>query len=419
MHLTPDLVADRAIDELVALQWPEPRELRRDDQRFEVSVVGGLHQRLGAWKTGLDTGFYCCCVHGAAVYGKVRRRGSSRAGRCPPPEARYDAAMTAPLDDARILAAGRAALATEAAAVAALVERLDGTFTAACRCLIGVRGRVVVTGMGKSGHVGSKVAATLASTGTPAFFLHPAEAIHGDLGMITRDDAVIALSNSGETAEVLAIVPTLRRLGIPVVALTGNATSSLATAASVHLDVGVAAEACPLNLAPTASTTATLAMGDALAVALLELRGFTAEDFARSHPGGSLGRRLLLHVADVMRQGDAVPAIRPDTPLRDGLLEMSGKGLGMTAVTDAAGRLLGVFTDGDLRRTLDHGPDLRTLTMQQVMTPAPKAILPSALAADAVNVMEQYRITALPVVDETGHLVGALNVHDLLRAGVM
>jgi arabinose-5-phosphate isomerase len=327
--------------------------------------------------------------------------------------------MTAPLDDARILAAGRAALATEAAAVAALVERLDGTFAAACRCLIGVRGRVVVTGMGKSGHVGSKVAATLASTGTPAFFLHPAEAIHGDLGMITRDDAVIALSNSGETAEVLAIVPTLRRLGIPVVALTGNASSSLATAASVHLDVGVAAEACPLNLAPTASTTATLAMGDALAVALLELRGFTAEDFARSHPGGSLGRRLLLHVADVMRQGDAVPAIRPDTPLRDGLLEMSGKGLGMTAVTDAAGRLLGVFTDGDLRRTLDHGPDLRTLTMQQVMTPAPKAILPSALAADAVNVMEQYRITALPVVDEAGHLVGALNVHDLLRAGVM
>jgi arabinose-5-phosphate isomerase len=333
--------------------------------------------------------------------------------------ARYDATMTAPLDDARILAAGRAALATEAAAVAALVERLDTTFAAACRCLIAVRGRVVVTGMGKSGHVGSKVAATLASTGTPAFFLHPAEAIHGDLGMITRDDAVIALSNSGETAEVLAIVPTLRRLGIPVVALTGNPASSLATAASVHLDVGVAAEACPLNLAPTASTTATLAMGDALAVALLELRGFTAEDFARSHPGGSLGRRLLLHVADVMRQGNAIPAVQPETPLRDGLLEMSGKGLGMTAVTDPTGRLLGVFTDGDLRRTLDHGPDVRTLTMAEVMTPAPKAILPSALAADAVNVMEQYRITALPVIDENGHLVGALNVHDLLRAGVM
>lgn len=327
--------------------------------------------------------------------------------------------MTAPLDDARILAAGRAALATEAAAVAALVERLDGAFAAACRCLIGIRGRVVVTGMGKSGHIGSKVAATLASTGTPAFFLHPAEAIHGDLGMITRDDAVIALSNSGETAEVLAIVPTLRRLGIPVVALTGNPASSLATAASVHLDVGVAAEACPLNLAPTASTTATLAMGDALAVALLELRGFTAEDFARSHPGGSLGRRLLLHVADVMRKGDAIPAVRPETPLRDGLLEMSGKGLGMTAVTDANGRLLGVYTDGDLRRTLDHGPDLRTLTMHEVMTPAPKAILPAALAADAVNLMEQYRITALPVVNDTGHLVGALNVHDLLRAGVM
>lgn len=327
--------------------------------------------------------------------------------------------MTAPLDDARILAAGRAALATEASAVAALVERLDATFAAACRCLIGVRGRVVVTGMGKSGHVGSKIAATLASTGTPAFFLHPAEAIHGDLGMITRDDGVIALSNSGETAEVLALVPTLRRLGIPVVALTGNAASTLATAASVHLDVGVAAEACPLNLAPTASTTATLAMGDALAVALLELRGFTAEDFARSHPGGSLGRRLLLHVADVMRKGDAMPVVGPDTPLRDGLLEMSGKGLGMTAITDANGRLLGIYTDGDLRRTLDHGPDLRTLKMHEVMTPAPKAILSTALAADAVNLMERHRITALAVVDDSGHLVGALNVHDLLRAGVM
>jgi len=327
--------------------------------------------------------------------------------------------MTAPLDDARILAAGRAALATEAAAVAALVERLDATFAAACRCLISVRGRVVVTGMGKSGHVGSKIAATLASTGTPAFFLHPAEAIHGDLGMITRDDGVIALSNSGETTEVLALVPTLRRLGIPVVALTGNPASTLATAASVHLDVAVAAEACPLNLAPTASTTATLAMGDALAVALLELRGFTAEDFARSHPGGSLGRRLLLHVADVMRKGEAVPVVGPETPLRDGLLEMSGKGLGMTAVTDASGRLLGIYTDGDLRRTLDHGPDLRTLKMHEVMTPAPKAILPTALAADAVNLMEQYRITSLAVVDESGHLVGALNVHDLLRAGVM
>jgi len=327
--------------------------------------------------------------------------------------------MTAPLDDARILAAGRAALATEAAAVAALVGRLDATFAAACRCLISVRGRVVVTGMGKSGHVGSKIAATLASTGTPAFFLHPAEAIHGDLGMITRDDGVIALSNSGETAEVLALVPTLRRLGIPVIALTGNPASTLATAASVHLDVGVAAEACPLNLAPTASTTATLAMGDALAVAMLELRGFTAEDFARSHPGGSLGRRLLLHVADVMRKGEAMPVVGPDTPLRDGLLEMSGKGLGMTAVTDSTGRLLGIYTDGDLRRTLDHGPDLRTLKVQEVMTPAPKAILSTALAADAVNLMEQHRITALAVVDDNGYLVGALNVHDLLRAGVM
>ena len=323
--------------------------------------------------------------------------------------ARYHACMTAPYDDDRILAAGRAALAVEAAAVAALVDRLDAAFAAACRCLLDRRGRIVVTGMGKSGHVGNKVAATLASTGTPAFFLHPAEAIHGDLGMVTRDDAVIALSNSGETAEVLALVPTLRRLGVPIVALTGNPASSLAEAA----------EACPLNLAPTASTTATLAMGDALAVALLQLRGFTAEDFARSHPGGALGRRLLLHVADVMRQGDAVPAVRPSALLREGLLEMSGKGLGMTAVTAPDGRLLGVYTDGDLRRTLDEALDFHALTMAEVMTAGPKAIGHGALAADAVNLMERYRITALPVVDDDGRLVGALNVHDLLRAGVM
>jgi arabinose-5-phosphate isomerase len=329
--------------------------------------------------------------------------------------------MTKPAlrDDAALIAAGRRALTIEIDGLQATEARLDASFAAACRIALACRGRIVVTGMGKSGHVGGKIAATLASTGTPAFFLHPAEASHGDMGMITREDIVLALSNSGETPEVLTLLPPITRLGVPLIAITGNPASTLARAAQVHLDVTVPTEACPLNLAPTASTTATLAMGDAFAVALLDARGFTAEDFARSHPGGSLGRRLLLHVADVMRQGDAVPAIRPDTPLRDGLLEMSGKGLGMTAVTDAAGRLLGVFTDGDLRRTLDHGPDLRTLTMQQVMTPAPKAILPSALAADAVNVMEQYRITALPVVDEAGHLVGALNVHDLLRAGVM
>ncbi len=327
--------------------------------------------------------------------------------------------MTALLPDDRVLAAGRAALTTEAAAVAALVGRLDSGFVTACRCLLAIRGRVVVTGMGKSGHIGNKVAATLASTGTPAFFMHPAEASHGDLGMITREDAVIALSNSGETTELLALVPTLRRLGVPIVALTGNPASTLARIATAHLDVSVAAEACPLNLAPTASTTATLAMGDALAVALLELRGFTAEDFARSHPGGSLGRRLLLHVEDVMRSGAAVPAVRPEALLRDGLLEMSSKGLGMTAITDPDGRLRGVYTDGDLRRTLDHGLDLRTSTMQAVMTAAPKTILHSALAADAVHLMETHGITALAVVDAAGHLVGALNVHDLLRAGVM
>lgn len=416
MQLAAHLGADGRVDQLVTLQRPQSRKLRRDHQGLEMGVVRGVYLRTGTRETGLDSGLDCCCIHGDAVYGNPRRNAAPSCGVL---LARYHACMSASADDQSILAAGRAALAVEAAAVAALVDRLDPAFAQACRCLLGVRGRVVVTGMGKSGHIGNKVAATLASTGTPAFFLHPAEAIHGDLGMITREDAVVALSNSGETAEILALVPTLRRLGIPVVALTGNPASSLAQSATIHLDVGVAAEACPLNLAPTASTTATLAMGDALAVALLQLRGFTAEDFARSHPGGALGRRLLLHVADVMRQGAAVPAVRPEAMLRDGLLEMSGKGLGMTAVTAADGRLLGVYTDGDLRRTLDLGLDFHALSMAEVMIPDPKAIAPGALAADAVNLMERHRITALPVVDDAGRLVGALNVHDLLRAGVM
>ena len=318
-----------------------------------------------------------------------------------------------------LIARGRRVLATEAEAVAALEHRLGQPFAEACRLVLRCEGRVVVTGMGKSGHVGSKIAATLASTGTPSFFLHPAEAIHGDIGMITTKDVVLALSNSGETDELLTILPVIKRLDVPLIALTGKAGSTLARYATVTLDVSVPAEACPLNLAPTASTTATLAMGDALAVAVLEARGFTEEDFARSHPGGSLGRRLLLHVDEVMRTGDDLPAVGPDTPLSAGLLEMSRKGLGMTTIVDEARRVTGVFTDGDLRRALDKLVDVHATRMRDVMTANPKMARPRMLAAEAVHLMETYRITALPVVDDAGTLVGALNVHDLLRAGVM
>ncbi|MBS0375493.1 MAG: KpsF/GutQ family sugar-phosphate isomerase [Proteobacteria bacterium] len=323
------------------------------------------------------------------------------------------------LTDAELLRLGREALEIEAQAVAALAGRVGPDFVAACRRMHACHGRVVVSGMGKSGHVAGKIAATLASTGTPAFFLHPAEASHGDIGMITRDDLVLALSNSGETAEIVALVPVLKRLGVPLVALTGNPASALARAADVHVDVSVPAEACPLNLAPTASTTATLAMGDALAVALLRLRGFTEEDFARSHPGGSLGRRLLLHVEDVMHTGGDVPRVGPGDTVSAGLLEMSKKGLGMTAVASADGVLLGVFTDGDLRRALDRRIDVHATPMREVMTVSPRTIGPRALAVEAVLLMERHRITALVVVDAGQRVVGALNVHDLLRAGVM
>ncbi len=327
--------------------------------------------------------------------------------------------MSETYDDSRVLAAGQRALTLEAEAVAALSERLDGAFIAACRTCLGCTGRVVVTGMGKSGHVAGKIAATLASTGTPAFFLHPAEASHGDVGMITRQDVVLALSNSGETAEVLTILPLIKRMGVPLISMTGNPASTLARESDVHLDVRVPAEACPLNLAPTASTTASLAMGDALAVALLEMRGFTSEDFARSHPGGALGRRLLLRVEDVMRSGEALPMVQAATPLSGGLLEMSRKGLGLTAIVDEDRRVLGIFTDGDLRRTLDRQIDVHRTPMSDVMTRGCKTVGPGELAAEAVRLMEQHRITGLLVVDEAGQLVGALNVHDLLRAGVM
>jgi len=327
--------------------------------------------------------------------------------------------MIPELSDAALADLGRQALSIEIDGLRAQLPRLGREFARACRICLDCRGRVVVTGMGKSGHIAGKLAATLASTGTPAFFVHPGEASHGDVGMITRDDAVIALSNSGETHEILTIVPVIARLGVPLVALTGNANSTLARLATVHLDIGVPAEACPLNLAPTASTTAALAVGDALAVVLLKARGFTEEDFARSHPAGSLGRRLLLHVQDVMRTGPDIPTVRAETSLSDGLMEMTRKGLGMTAVVDAAGRVQGVFTDGDLRRALDRSADLHTTRMDQVMSRHAKTVRPTTLAAEAVHLMETHRITALVGVDGDEQIVGALNVHDLLRACVV
>jgi arabinose-5-phosphate isomerase len=273
--------------------------------------------------------------------------------------------------------------------------------------------------MGKSGHIAGKIAATLASTGTPAFFVHPGEASHGDLGMITGEDAVLALSNSGETNEMLTILPLIKRLGVPLIAMTGKPGSTLARAADVHLDVTVEREACPLNLAPTTSTTAALAMGDALAVALLESRGFTEEDFARSHPGGSLGRRLLLRVEDLMHTGEAVPAVSVETSMREALIEMTRKGLGMTAVLETDGRLAGIFTDGDLRRTLDRQVDVHGTPVREVMTTGPRTARPDMLAGEALRMMDQHRINQILVLDEQGQLVGALNMHDLLRAGVV
>ena len=321
--------------------------------------------------------------------------------------------------DASLVELGRQALGIEIEGLRAQLPRLGGEFARACRICLMCRGRIVVMGMGKSGHIGGKIAATLASTGTPAFFVHAGEASHGDIGMITREDVLLALSNSGETEEILKIVPVIKRLGVPLIALTGNAGSTLAHSSSVHLDIGVPAEACPLNLAPTASTTAALAVGDAIAVTLLKARGFTEEDFARSHPAGTLGRRLLLHVSDVMRTGAQVPKVAPDTPLADGLMEVTRKGLGMTGIVDQADRVLGVFTDGDLRRALDRAADLRRTRMDEVMTRQAKTVHPGMLAAEAVLLMETHRITSLLVLDADDKLVGALNVHDLLRAGVV
>jgi arabinose-5-phosphate isomerase len=322
-------------------------------------------------------------------------------------------------DTASLLRHARQVLETEAAAVSALAPRLDEHFSEACRLLLGCRGRVVVMGMGKSGHVANKIAATLASTGTPAFYVHPGEASHGDMGMITGEDVVLALSNSGETAELLTLLPLIKRLGVKLVTLTGNPKSTLARAADVNLDVSVAQEACPLNLAPTASTTAAMAMGDALAVTLLSTHGFTQEDFARSHPGGSLGRRLLLRVEDIMHTGDSIPSVAHGTPLSKALMEMTRKGLGMTVIVDQHQHVAGVFTDGDLRRALDREINVHRTTIDEVMTRDCTSVHAEVLAGEAIRLMNQRHITALPVINESQVLIGALHMHDLVRAGVV
>ena len=321
---------------------------------------------------------------------------------------------------ASLAASGKRVIQIEARALDTLAERLDGAFSDACRLILDSRGRVVTLGMGKSGHVAHKIAATLASTGTPAFFVHPAEAGHGDLGMIIDADVVLALSYSGESDEILTLLPVLKRQGNRVIAMTGRPSSTLAREADLHLDVSVEVEACPLALAPTSSTTASLAMGDALAVALLEARGFTADDFARSHPAGSLGRRLLLHIADVMHTGADVPRVPLEASLSDALMEMSRKRLGMTAVVDTDDRLQGLFTDGDLRRTLDNAAvDVRTAKIIDVMTRQPRTITADQLAVEAARLMETHKIGGLIVVDAQQRVVGALNIHDLLRARVV
>lgn len=325
----------------------------------------------------------------------------------------------ATVNDADLIASGRRVLDIEQAALASVGARIGAPFAKACRLILDARGRVVATGMGKSGHVARKIAATLASTGTPAFFVHPGEAGHGDLGMITDADVILALSYSGESEEIRMLLPALKRQGNPIIAMTGRATSTLGRIADAHLDVSITVEACPLELAPTSSTTASLAIGDALAVALLNARGFTADDFARSHPAGSLGRRLLLRITDVMHAGAELPSVREDATVGQALMEMSHKRLGMTAVVDADGVLLGLFTDGDLRRALDKNLDVRNTRIAEVMTRNPRTVSADQLAAEAARLMESHKITSFIVVDAHNRAVGALNIHDLLRARVV
>ncbi len=314
---------------------------------------------------------------------------------------------------------GRAVVATELAEIEALQTRIDDSFTKACELLLTCEGRIVVTGMGKSGHIGGKIAATLASTGSPAFFVHPGEASHGDLGMITKNDVVIALSNSGNTAEISTIIPILKRFDVPLISMTGDKSSLLATAANINLDVSVSKEACPHDLAPTSSTTVALVMGDALAVALLQARGFTAEDFALSHPGGSLGKRLLLHVSDIMHTGERIPKVKDTATVSEALLEMSKKGLGMTAIIDHEDHVLGLYTDGDLRRSLDKNIDVHHAHISDVMTKNCRTTGRDELAASIVKTMDDHGINGLLVTDKNNKLIGALNMHDILRAGIM
>lgn len=321
--------------------------------------------------------------------------------------------------DTGLCASGVAVIETEARALTSLAARVDQSFARACRLMLACQGRVVVTGMGKSGHIGRKISATLASAGTPSFFMHPGEASHGDLGMITADDVVLAISNSGGTSEIITILPLIKRLGVPLITLTGDGQSRMADEADVNIDVGVEEEACPLGLAPTASTTATLAMGDALAIALLEARGFSAEDFARSHPGGRLGRRLLLHVSEIMHTGDDMPTVTLDVPISQALMEMTRTGLGTAAIVDEDLQVLGIYTDGDLRRTLDREVDVHKATISEVMTAQCITIAPNILAAEGLKIMEDREINALLAVDEEHRLVGVLTMHDLLHAGVI
>lgn len=321
--------------------------------------------------------------------------------------------------DSSLCASGAAVIDTEARALASLAARVGQSFADACRLMLDCEGRVVVTGMGKSGHVGRKIAATLASAGTPSFFMHPGEASHGDLGMITANDVVLAISNSGATIEILTILPLIKRLGAPLITLTGESQSRMAEVADVNIEVGVEEEACPLGLAPTASTTATLAMGDALAIALLEARGFSAEDFARSHPGGRLGRRLLLHVGDIMHTGDEMPMVNLDVPVSQALMEMTRTGLGTAAIVSDDLKVLGIYTDGDLRRTLDREVDVHKAKISEVMTAECITVAPNLLAAEGLKIMEDREINSLLVVDEKHRLVGFLSMHDLLRAGVI
>ncbi|HTF85609.1 MAG TPA: KpsF/GutQ family sugar-phosphate isomerase [Cellvibrio sp.] len=317
------------------------------------------------------------------------------------------------------ISSGLRTIDIETGAVSALRERLDQEFIKACEMILNCRGRTVVTGIGKSGHIARKIAATLASTGSPAFFVHPGEASHGDLGMITKDDVVIAISYSGNSSEIVTLLPLLKRLGIPIISMTGNRFSVLGEIAEAHLDISVASEACPLALAPTSSTTATLVMGDALAIALLEARGFTAEDFAFSHPGGALGRKLLLRVADIMHAGDKIPRVDADAPLSQALLVMTEKGFGMTTVVDSQNTLLGIFTDGDLRRSIDQGVDIGKAMMRNLMNRHPKTVRDTTLAAEALKIMEDRKITALIVGDEQNRPIGVVHMHDILRAGVI